>query len=124
MTQRNRIIIYVLILTFVLLIAWLGTPNYHYKPRGLVLPTEMTQFSPIPVSKVSIDVNQMVSGTVVGLVNVQYYAPKMGNSLVITTERYAASLAAAHGANQLLITEMYRDPEGQTIHFSGKAIHG
>lgn len=123
MTQQNRIITYLVVLMLVLLIAWIGVPKQHFTPRGLLLPTGKSHFSPIAANQVQLSTNTLLAGTLVGNVNVEYYAPTMDQGRVQAIENYAAGLAAAQGANNLVITGLFRDPSEKTIHLYAKAIH-
>ena len=122
MTQQNRLITYVCILAAVLLIAWFGVPKQQFAPGGLLLPTGQTHFAAISADKVNVSSNPMLAGTQVGIINVEYYVPTMDDAKVRATEDYAIQLAAAQGANNLVITGLFRDPSEKTIHLRAKAI--
>ena len=122
MTQQNRLITYFVILASVLLVGWWGVPKQDFTPGGLLLPTGNSHFSAIAVDKVSVSTNPMLAGTNVGTLNVEYYAPSMDDAKVRDAENYAVQLAAAAGANNVVITGLFRDPSEKTIHLYGKAI--
>ena len=122
MTQQNRIITYAIILAAVILVAWLGVPKQHFTPRGLLLPASNHHYAAVAADKVTVSTNPLVAGTNVGVVNVEYYAPSMDDAKIRDTEAYAVQLAAAAGANHLVITGLFRDPSEKTIHLWAKAI--
>ena len=104
------------------MVGWLGVPKQDFTPRGLLLQMGNSYFSAIAVDKVSVSTNPMLAGTNVGTLNEEYYAPSMDDAKVREAENYAVQLAAAAGANNVVITGLFRDPSEKTIHLYGKAI--
>ena len=121
MTQQVRLITYAIILVAVLLLGWLGGPKHNYQPSGLLLPTG-SSFPAIPLSDVSLSNNALVAGTNVGRINIETYAPDASQAAVKATEQYAMQLAAAHGANHVVVTTFARNPQEKTIIMYAKAI--
>lgn len=122
MTQQIRIITYVAILIFVLLLGWLGVPKREFVPRGLFLPTSTTEYAAVPAAQVQVSNNGMVPGTMIGKINAEFYTTTSTDISVAAIEKYVVNLAAAHGANHLVITGIFRDPSDSTLHFFGKAV--
>jgi hypothetical protein len=123
MTQQIRLLTYAVILIFVLLLGWLGVPNHHYGPRGLLLPTGVS-FPAISADQVSIDANQalLANQTQVGVIHVETYAPNASKQKISATENYAMQLAAAHGANHILLQGIFQNPDDKTLNLYGTAV--
>lgn len=122
MTQPIRLVTYALVLLAVLLLAWVGAPKHNFVPRGLLLPASATTYPAIASSAVSVTNGAAASGTLVGSVNAESYAPSADNDSVIALEKYAVQLAAQHGANQLAVYGVYRNPSDKSLHLVAKAL--
>lgn len=122
MTQVQRIATYLVILAAVVLLAWFGTPRQHFTPRGVLLPSGSSNYAAISPQQVQFTTNTLLSGNDVGVINVEYYAPNMNDQRIRETELYAANLAAAEGANNVVIVGLFRDPQEKTIHLFGRAV--
>lgn len=122
MTQPIRLITYAVVLIFVVLLAWLGTPKHDFVPRGLLLPASAASYPAIAASTVTVSNATVARGTLVGSVNAESYAPTADNDSVMALEKYAVQLAAAHGANHLGIFGVYRDPSDKSLHLVAKAF--
>ncbi len=124
MTQQHRLITYIIIVAIALLIAWFGTPSRDYGPRGLFLPATKQQFKAISPENVTISGNENgLAGTKIGTINIEAYAPKNDKSVMLASEHYAASLAAQHGANHIVITAAGIDPSAKTLILRATALH-
>ena len=122
MTQQHRLITYILIVAVVVAIAWVGTPSKTYTPRGLFLPNGQ-QFSAISPEKVTLSGNtQAINGTNVGTIHIEAYAPNDGKKIMLASERYAAELAALHGANHVVVTLAGIDPNAKTLTLQATAL--
>jgi hypothetical protein len=121
MTQVQRILTYLFVALAITLVAWFGTPHREFVPTGVFLPAGKV-FSPISAQSVQFSNNGMVPGTVVGAINIEYYAPKSSAEDIAAVQRYASELAAKHGANRVVITTFMQSPDDKTIHFVGAAV--
>jgi len=124
MTQQHRLITYIIIVAIVVAIAWLGSSSQAYTPHGVFLPSSKQQFTQLTPEEVNLSGNNgSVTGTRIGTINIQSYAPNNDKKVIIAAERYAAQLAAAHGANHVVVTLIGIDPSAKTLTLQAKALH-
>lgn len=113
--QISRLIVYVIVFAIVLAIAWWGTPNRDFTPHGVLLPTSKTTYAAIDPQNVSVMQGMSATGTVIGTINIEAYAPQATQAVEMAAVNYAKQLAAQAGANQVTITQFLTDPASKTL---------
>ena len=123
MTQKQRAVIYIVIATVVVAIAWFGMPNHTFTPRGVFLPTGVKYHATSPHDVFVSTNEQKIIGTPIGTINIEAYVPtKHSKRIILAAKHYAIILAAQHGADRLLITMAGIDTNSNTLILRANAL--
>ncbi len=122
MTQQNRLITYIIIVAVVSAIAWFGSPNNTFTPRGVLLPASEQKYAAISPDDVIISANLGITGIHVGTINIEAYTTNNSQQTMLSAEHYAAELAAQHGANHVIITMAAINPNAKILVLRAKAL--
>lgn len=122
MTPQHRLMTYVIIVAGVLAIAWLGTPNHTFTPRGLFLSNGRHYAAISPNNVTLYSGTQGATGTPIGTINIEAYIPHNSEKTMLAAERYAIELAAQHGANHVVITLAGSYPHAKMLLLRAKAL--
>lgn len=113
--QVTRLIVYLIVFAIVLAIAWWGTPQRVFKPRGVLLPASITGYAATDLQAIAVSQGSQSVGTLIGSINIEAYAPEVTHEQELAAVQYAKQLATQAGANQLTITQFLRDPQSKTL---------